>query len=244
MTEAERIICPSADAASHVDPFIADPSLLTVVPHDSLEHRTFPEPAPPPLGLGERMRVALLGVLSGDKGAAVVSRCMRSLAGSPGAPEFTLLGFVPDEHVGLMAGVDLHSSGLYDPDELPGLIRRARPHVVWFPSASPETYSYTLSEAMAERLPVLVSDVGALPERVSGRQWSWVVPWDLSPEEGVAVFQEVADQLREGVWKGPELVPRSGPWVRGPSSYPVQSRFYDDEYLGPLTPRSDHEPGS
>jgi hypothetical protein len=40
-------------------------------------------------------------------------------------------------------------TGQYAESELPALLAKVRPHVVWFPAQWPETYSYTLTAATA-----------------------------------------------------------------------------------------------
>jgi hypothetical protein len=47
--------------------------------------------------------------------------------------------------------------------------------LVLYPSAGPETFSYTLSEAWAAGVPVLVPPIGALAERVSESSAGWVM---------------------------------------------------------------------
>ncbi len=68
--------------------------------------------------------------------------------------------------------------GAYAETDLTNIIPRIKPHLAWFPFAVPETHSYTLSEAMSFGLPVLASGIGAVPERVIGRQSTWLVPFD------------------------------------------------------------------
>jgi hypothetical protein len=41
--------------------------------------------------------------------------------------------------------------------------------LIWLPSFAPETYSYTLSEALQSDIPIMLSDFGAHKERVAHR---------------------------------------------------------------------------
>src|SRR5207253_2763423 len=50
-----------------------------------------------------------------------------------------------------------------------------RVKLVIYPSAGPETFSYTLSEAWAAGVPVFVPPIGALAERVAGSGAGWVM---------------------------------------------------------------------
>ena len=65
--------------------------------------------------------------------------------------------------------------GRYDPADLRELLARYRVALVLYPSAGPETFSYTLSEAWAAGRPVLVPPIGALEERVRGSGAGWVM---------------------------------------------------------------------
>jgi hypothetical protein len=65
--------------------------------------------------------------------------------------------------------------GRYDPADLPDLLAHYRVALVLYPSAGPESFSYTLSEAWASGRPVLVPPIGALDERVRGSGAGWVM---------------------------------------------------------------------
>ena len=61
------------------------------------------------------------------------------------------------------------------PRELPDLLAHYRARLVAFPSACPETFCFTLSEAWAAGMPVVVPPIGALAERVAGTGAGWVL---------------------------------------------------------------------
>ena len=66
---------------------------------------------------------------------------------------------------------------------MPLLIGRERPDVIFFPGQCPETYSYTLSYALATGLPIVAPRLGALGERLTGYPRAWLVDWDLPVAE-------------------------------------------------------------
>ena len=55
--------------------------------------------------------------------------------------------------------------------------------MIWFPAQVPETYSYTLSVALAAGTAIVVSALGALAERAAGHPRALVVRWDATPAE-------------------------------------------------------------
>jgi glycosyltransferase involved in cell wall biosynthesis len=79
-------------------------------------------------------------------------------------------------------------AGPYRNEQLPGLLREMGAHVVWFPAQWPETFSYTLSVCLELGLPVVAPDMGAFPERLAGRSWSWIVPWDQDTDRMLEFF--------------------------------------------------------
>ena len=119
--------------------------------------------------------VAILGAVGPDKGARRLER-MVTLVRAKGTPlRFVLIGYMDVEH-GPWQSADrvLTIHGRYDPRELPELLLHYRARLVAFPSAGPETFSFTLSEAWAAGRPVVVPPFGALAERVAGTGAGWI----------------------------------------------------------------------
>lgn len=65
--------------------------------------------------------------------------------------------------------------GPYQQDRLIALLEHYTISLVMFPSAGPETFCYTLSEAWAANKPVLVPPIGALKERVEQKGAGWIM---------------------------------------------------------------------
>ena len=83
-------------------------------------------------------------------------------------------------------------TGEYAEADLPALLAKVKPHVVWFPAQWPETYSFTLSAAIDAGLPIVATRIGAFPERLEGRALTWLVDPEASTEEWLAVFEQGA----------------------------------------------------
>ncbi|MFO1316083.1 MAG: glycosyltransferase [Burkholderiales bacterium] len=113
--------------------------------------------------------VAVLGAIGPDKGARRLER-LAALARARGARvRFVLIGYMDVQH-GPWQSDDavLTVHGRYETADLPDLLAHYRAVLVLYPSAGPETFSYTLTEAWAAGRPVLVPPIGALAERVAG----------------------------------------------------------------------------
>lgn len=72
--------------------------------------------------------------------------------------------------------------GRYKRDEFGKMVNEIRPNYIGLMSICPETYSHTLTESIATGIPVIVTDLGALKERVEKDNIGWVVN-HRNPEE-------------------------------------------------------------
>jgi O-antigen biosynthesis protein len=155
-----------------------------------------------------RLKVAILGGLSRIKGADVVED-VAVLAAQTNAPlEFHLLGHAY-RNLRTQPHAALTVHGAYQEHDLPRLLEWLKPDVVWFPAQWPETYSYTLSACLEAGLPVVVTDLGAFAERLNGRRWSWVAPWDQTAKEWQALFERVRkDHFVRGETPAPLFIAR------------------------------------
>jgi GT2 family glycosyltransferase/glycosyltransferase involved in cell wall biosynthesis len=120
--------------------------------------------------------VAVLGAIGPDKGARRIERLVALARKGNKALRFVLIGYLDVQHTRWQADdARFTVHGRYDHDELPGLLAHYRVALVLYPSAGPETFSYTLSEAWAAGVPALVPPIGALAERVGESGAGWVM---------------------------------------------------------------------
>ena len=188
--EADRVFTPSQDTLNRLSRYgLSEKS--QVLGHERVEAGAWPmrHPARP----GQKLRVAVLGVLADHKGAHTVASV--AMAADPAQLEIQLLGHTEDVFPEA-ARARMRISGPYEEGELPALLEKFRPHVIWFPMAWPETYSYTLSAAIDAGLPIVATDIGALPERVAGRPMTWLRAPSMDPAAWLTLFDTVAETLR------------------------------------------------
>jgi glycosyltransferase involved in cell wall biosynthesis len=139
--------------------------------------------------------IAVLGAIGPDKGSRRLERLV-DLARARGLPlRFVLIGYL-DRQRGPWQSDDARFvvHGRYEPGDLPRLLAHYRAELVLFPSAGPETFAYTLSEAWLCGLPALVPPIGALAERVAQAEAGWVMSEREWTEEG-AMLDRVVDLL-------------------------------------------------
>ena len=123
--------------------------------------------------------VAVLGAVGPDKGARRLERLVELARERGTRVRFVLIGYLDRQHAAWQsADARFTVHGRYDARDLPDLLAHYRVSLVLFPSAGPETFSYTLSEAWGAGRPVLVPPIGALPERVGDTGAGWVMTTD------------------------------------------------------------------
>jgi len=177
------LIAPSRWAATALERYFPEHA-VTVIAHAApgvwareggAETRGESAPASLPLPDDGVPTIAVLGAVGPDKGARRLER-MVALVRLEGIPlRFVLIGYMDVEH-GPWQSEDrvMTVHGRYAPRELPALLAGYRARLVAFPSAGPETFSFTLSETWAAGLPVIVPPFGALGERVAGTGAGWL----------------------------------------------------------------------
>ena len=120
--------------------------------------------------------VAVLGAIGPDKGARRLERVVALARARRARVRFVVIGYLDVEHGPWQADDKvLTVHGRYEAADLPELLAHYRVELVLYPSAGPETFSYTLSEAWAAGRPALVPPIGALAERVRDSGAGWVL---------------------------------------------------------------------
>jgi GT2 family glycosyltransferase len=139
--------------------------------------------------------VAVLGAIGPDKGARRIERLASLAAERDARVRFVVVGYL-DRQQDAWQSEDgrLTVHGKYDPRELPVLLDYYRASLVLFPSAGPETFAFTLSEAWAASRAVLAPPIGALSERVGDHGAGWVMTEDEWRDESL-MLDRILDLL-------------------------------------------------
>ena len=188
LEQARYLITPSADTATRMRRYFPQ-APIRHVPHTDMEQAP---PAPAlQAAVGDRaLRIVLLGALSPIKGADVLEATAIEAARRGLPLEFHLLGFAYRSlQKPPRARLTVH--GQYEEADLPALLSWLKPDVAWFPALWPETYSYTLSACLKAGLPIVAPDLGAFAERLSGRAWTWLCPWDWPATDWASFFERL-----------------------------------------------------
>lgn len=140
------------------------------------------------------LRIAFIGGLNRAKGAEIASEMIR---GKRDGVEWYVFGGLGNDKLECIKQDNLLKTNYYNPEDLPTLLRLHRIDAACVFSLWPETYSYTLSEAVLQGIPVVVSDIGALGER--GRKYNGVtvIPMDSLKTELYGLMESWAENRQE-----------------------------------------------
>ncbi|HVW27492.1 MAG TPA: glycosyltransferase [Polyangiaceae bacterium] len=177
---ATRVLFPSPSAAHHTSQVLDFTRVrVEIAPHgvdlpNIREARADVTPAPQ-----APLRVALIGQIAyASKGAEAYLELVARLTGSP--IEWHLFGrtdlFGFDQRLdALGAAIRVVRHGPYRRDEIAGELRKAKVDLGVLLPIWPETYSYTLTELLAARVPVVARRIGALGDRLDGAPYGVLV---------------------------------------------------------------------
>ncbi len=194
---AARVIAPSRDCAERVHRFFPAVSQLV-----------WPHPQPPWEPARAAARVLVPGAISPEKGLQLLEQCARDAAARALALHFVVIGYVA-RPIAQWPALPLTVAGEYPEGRLAELIALERGDALFFPAQCPESFSYTLSVAIASGLPIVATDLGALAERLAGRGNARLVRWDAPSSEFNDALVELAARfspsaLGEGRGEGRE----------------------------------------
>ncbi|MGO5543207.1 glycosyltransferase [Blautia sp. HCP3S3_H10_1] len=141
----------------------------------------------------KKLRVAFIGGLDVSKGSGVVYDIVKK--GSKDVQWYTF-GTIGDEKLENLKQDNYVSLGTYNQKDLPALLKMHEIDVIGILSIWPETYSYTMSEAILNGIPVIVSDIGALGERQKKLNAGWTVSVDNIVEDFVKVTNNILNDMQ------------------------------------------------
>lgn len=136
------------------------------------------------MDLSGSLHIGILGTLTNIKGGKVVLALSDYIREQGLKIAVTVVG---PAHVDVPPHINVH--GPYEPNHLPLIVEKNGINAILAASIVPETFGYTISEAMKMGLPVVAFDIGAQGHRVKQYELGEVVPLDSSPEAILAALQ-------------------------------------------------------
>lgn len=121
---------------------------------------------------GREFRIAFIGGINQSKGSEIITKLVKK---SGPNLKWYLFGGIGDRELEYLERDNFFKFGPYTREQLPKLLEDNKVDLVCILSIWHETFCYTLTETVAMGIPVLVSNVGALAERVKQMQCGWIV---------------------------------------------------------------------
>lgn len=141
-------------------------------------------------------KVAFIGGIAPYKGSNTIYEMIKN--NQDKQIEWHIFGNIGDQKLNLLEHNQLIKHGRYERNRIEELLNYHQIDLVCILSKCPETYSYTLSEAINANKVVLVTDIGALGERVKNYQCGWTMEVQSTWQEIQAKIIKIknADQER------------------------------------------------
>lgn len=180
LDNAEKIFSPSTDAANRISRKFGIEK-IEITPHDTKKPFIH-------YSAGKERSVVLLGAIGAEKGFFNLLQIIEYASNKNSDLIFNIIGYTKNDKI-LYKYKNVNIIGPYDRDDIPMIIKHTGSTVALFLSKCPETYSYTLSEALYNQLYPVVLDIGAQPERLRDIDFGCIIPIDYSPAEIVSLLE-------------------------------------------------------
>jgi GT2 family glycosyltransferase len=180
-TAFRHVVTPSEDARRHLARAFPAQK-IEVLPHP--ESRTRPITRPRAKNVSE---IVLLGAIGPHKGSHQLQEIARLARLTHPHLHFRVIGHTNID-TALSAIGNVTVTGRYAQEDLKSLLAATKGWLALFLSAWPETYSYTLSEAVRAGFLPMVPDLGAPAERVRAARYGVVFPF---PSPAAAVLETI-----------------------------------------------------
>ena len=207
---AGRVIAPSDDAARRIRTFFP-----------AVRAKVWPHVHELAASRAAALRILVPGAISPEKGLDLLEACVADAAARELPLHFRVLGYTA-RPIAAWPRQPYSLTGEYPEGRLPELIALERGDAIFFPAQCPETFSYTLSACLDTDLPIVATDLGALPERLAQRANARIVRWN-SPAASV---NDVLMEL---------CAPRA---AEAPHAAAMSAQRYRELYVEPLPARA------
>lgn len=144
--------------------------------------------------IAKEFHVAFVGGISTEKGSHISFKLIKN--GSSDIQWF-LFGTWGYNELSMLKKRNYTKTGLYERDDLPELIRKYKIDLICILPIWPETYCYTLSEAIMCNVPVIATDIGALGERLRQIKCGWLVSPQNAYEETLKILSRIKHRNKE-----------------------------------------------
>lgn len=134
-------------------------------------------------------KVAFIGGICPEKGSKLINEMICKYSGQE--IEWHIFGNIGDQSLNLLNKKNLIKHGRYNREEIENKLNEENIDLVCILSIWPETYSYTVSEAIGAQIPILAIDIGALGERIQQYGCGWLLSHNSTSDEILRCIQDI-----------------------------------------------------
>ncbi len=190
LVSARNVTVPSQNTYEHLRQYSLHKN-IQIVPH-SEDRYTF---AQRPWDGKKPYKVAVIGAIGEHKGSKLLLECAEYAINKSLPIEFVVVGYTNNDSA--FEGLEnVHITGAYTDDTFERIVTATGCCASLFLSVWPETYSYTLSEALRSGLYPIVMDIGAPAERLRESGIGAVIPFDNNPRNIMSNVLSVLENIK------------------------------------------------
>lgn len=136
----------------------------------------------------KKIKIAFIGGINKDKGSDNIIQLIQR--GSQDI-EWYIFGGIGEQKLYNLKKDNLTKTSFYHSEDLALHLKNHNIDIICLLSKVPETFSYTLSEAVRSEVPVIVTDLGALSERCLKNKYGWLVSNDNIVDEVLNIIKKI-----------------------------------------------------
>lgn len=137
----------------------------------------------------EKKNIAFIGGINKIKGIDFLKKFITEVNKENSKYNVHLFGSTSEDELNKSNG-NYHYHGKYKREDITKLLKENRIDIVVLLAIWPETYSYTLTESLMAKVPVLTLDYGAIAERISKYEYGWILDRNVK-------FKDILQKLDE-----------------------------------------------
>lgn len=180
LKQCDYIICPSLSAKEEINKVYSDINI------NIIEHGIDIDSKNKNLKLDDHNNIAFVGAIGIHKGSNILRKLINTRKSN-----FFQVHLFGKLDIPMNSHKNFINHGKYNRDELPKLLKENNIKIVCLFSICPETYSYTLTEAVASGVPVIAFDFGAIAERIKKYNLGWTLPINSDVDTIIKKIKEI-----------------------------------------------------
>jgi hypothetical protein len=146
----------------------------------------------------KKFNVAFIGTITEIKGEKIIEKLIKYSQNFDDNIYFHLFGFFhSNSNISKRKYKKFIDHGEYDRNNLSKLFTDNNIKLVCIFSIIPETYSYTLTESIANSVPVLAIDEGAVGQRIKENNWGWLIKNGTDVSEIYKIIIKIFNEKNE-----------------------------------------------